>query len=117
MSAKHILPRLSDATAAELAVVEFYESFFFFSSRRRHTRSLCDWSSDCALPIYDWEGGNYWTLAGYPGAIAGANRPSRQMWWPVLDDDSDGNAEEIEYEADATPGDSGGPVLDRKSVV
>src|SRR5882672_5150520 len=25
--------------------------FFFFSSRRRHTRSLCDWSSDCALPI------------------------------------------------------------------
>src|SRR5438132_6868485 len=25
---------------------------FFFSSRRRHTRSLCDWSSDGALPIY-----------------------------------------------------------------
>src|SRR5438034_6009933 len=24
---------------------------FFFSSRRRHTRSLCDWSSTCALPI------------------------------------------------------------------
>src|SRR5437588_8567402 len=24
---------------------------FFFSSRRRHTRSLCDWSSDVALPI------------------------------------------------------------------
>src|SRR5476649_2964068 len=24
---------------------------FCFSSRRRHTRSLCDWSSDCALPI------------------------------------------------------------------
>src|SRR5260221_3076604 len=23
-----------------------YISFFFFSSRRRHTRSLCDWSSD-----------------------------------------------------------------------
>src|SRR5438132_7300145 len=23
-----------------------YGSFFFFSSRRRHTRSLCDWSSD-----------------------------------------------------------------------
>src|SRR5260221_8430964 len=22
------------------------EFFFFFSSRRRHTRSLCDWSSD-----------------------------------------------------------------------
>ena len=25
--------------------------FFFFSSRRRHTRSWCDWSSECALPI------------------------------------------------------------------
>src|SRR5215204_937343 len=23
-----------------------YSIFFFFSSRRRHTRSLCDWSSD-----------------------------------------------------------------------
>src|SRR5579883_759708 len=23
-----------------------------------------------------WEGGDYWTLAGYPGAIANANRPS-----------------------------------------
>jgi V8-like Glu-specific endopeptidase len=58
-----------------------------------------------------WEGGNYWTLAGYPGAVAGANRPSRQMWWPVLDDDSDGSAEEVEYEADATDGNSGGPVF------
>src|SRR5205814_2590111 len=26
--------------------------FFFFSSRRRHTRCLSDWSSDGALPIY-----------------------------------------------------------------
>src|SRR5438034_6361776 len=24
----------------------FFCFFFFFSSRRRHTRSLCDWSSD-----------------------------------------------------------------------
>src|SRR2546430_11551041 len=24
---------------------------FFFSSRRRHTKFDCDWSSDCALPI------------------------------------------------------------------
>src|SRR5919199_2099075 len=32
-------------------------SFFFFSSRRRHTRSLCDWSSDvCSsdLPLVHW---------------------------------------------------------------
>src|SRR3712207_9566362 len=26
---------------------------FFFSSRRRHTRYWRDWSSACALPIYD----------------------------------------------------------------
>src|SRR5438132_5784998 len=35
-------------------VLVTYESLsfrFFFSSRRRHTRSLCDWSSDGALPI------------------------------------------------------------------
>src|SRR5438034_5073790 len=28
--------------------------FFFFSSRRRHTRSLCDWSSDvCSSDLSD----------------------------------------------------------------
>src|SRR5215211_6614538 len=32
-----------------------YKFFFFFSSRRRHTRSLCDWSQTCALPICDLE--------------------------------------------------------------
>src|SRR5215475_15298695 len=26
--------------------------YFFFSSRRRHTRFSRDWSSTCALPIY-----------------------------------------------------------------
>ena len=58
-----------------------------------------------------WENGDYWTLAGYPGAVAGANRPSRQMWFPMLDDDGSGSADEIEYEADSSPGDSGGPVF------
>src|SRR5699024_11997494 len=28
-----------------------YSIVFFFSSRRRHTRSKRDWSSTCALPI------------------------------------------------------------------
>src|SRR6202012_6176433 len=27
------------------------QCLFFFSSRRRHTRSLCDWSSDVCFPI------------------------------------------------------------------
>jgi V8-like Glu-specific endopeptidase len=58
-----------------------------------------------------WQGGNYWTLAGYPGAVANANRPSRQMWWPILDDDRDGSSDELEFEADSTPGDSGGPIF------
>src|SRR5438132_9049853 len=32
----------------------FIFSFFFFSSRRRHTRSLCDWSSDvCSSDLRD----------------------------------------------------------------
>src|SRR5215204_6996504 len=31
--------------------------FFFFSSRRRHTRSLCDWSSDvCSSDLRWWAG-------------------------------------------------------------
>src|ERR687894_3179911 len=29
---------------------------FFFSSRRRHTRSLCDWSSDvCSSDLVAWD--------------------------------------------------------------
>src|SRR5437588_11534009 len=29
--------------------------FFFFSSRRRHTRSLCDWSSDVCSSDLVWQ--------------------------------------------------------------
>src|SRR5438034_3593600 len=29
-----------------LYMITYIKCFFFFSSRRRHTRSLCDWSSD-----------------------------------------------------------------------
>src|SRR5438034_6869957 len=40
--------RLVFATALSNRVVDWIRSTnpFFFSSRRRHTRSLCDWSSD-----------------------------------------------------------------------
>src|SRR5947207_7184403 len=37
---------------ATFCITVFVFFFFFFSSRRRHTRSLCDWSSECALPIW-----------------------------------------------------------------
>jgi V8-like Glu-specific endopeptidase len=58
-----------------------------------------------------WQGGNYWSLAGYPDAPGDGSRPSRQMWFPTVDDDPDGNASEVEYLADQTSGDSGGPVF------
>src|SRR5215211_8893235 len=36
--------------------------FFFFSSRRRHTRSLCDWSSDvCSSDLLRALGVEPWT--------------------------------------------------------
>src|SRR5476649_1539685 len=53
--------------------------FFFFSSRRRHTRSLCDWSSDvCSSDLTGGSvtltsssaSGNQWYLNGNP--IGGA---------------------------------------------
>src|SRR5699024_12018354 len=35
--------------------VRFYFAFFFFSSRRRHTRSKRDWSSDvCSSDLLPW---------------------------------------------------------------
>src|SRR5260221_9377228 len=36
----------SQLSALYRTVIRFCYLFFFFSSRRRHTRSLCDWSSD-----------------------------------------------------------------------
>src|SRR5260221_1158822 len=38
-------------------VISLVYSIFFFSSRRRHTRSLCDWSSDvCSSDLLDHHG-------------------------------------------------------------
>src|SRR5690349_22878538 len=41
--------------------------FFFFSSRRRHTRSLRDWSSECALPISEGKLGGQADVKGVAG--------------------------------------------------
>src|SRR5437588_4121648 len=42
------------------------ETVFFFSSRRRHTRSLCDWSSDvCSSDLF--------------GVARGARRPKTRV--------------------------------------
>src|SRR5215211_3117271 len=50
--------------------------FFFFSSRRRHTRSLCDWSSDvCSSDLELVSATLAWT-----GTIEG-RRMGQPPWW------------------------------------
>jgi len=56
-----------------------------------------------------WQDQPYWTLVGYPGDIANAQRPSIEQGVRVLDDDSDGDFLEIEHRADTNDGNSGGP--------
>src|SRR5260221_1094857 len=60
--------------------------FFFFSSRRRHTRSLCDWSSDvCSSDLFVLRGGKliafldpsaYFDQLGQMGGMGGGGTPS-----------------------------------------
>lgn len=58
----------------------------------------------------DWEDEPYWTLLGYPSAVASGQKPSYQSSIPVVDDDGDSNGGlEIESYGDMTPGNSGGP--------
>ena len=59
----------------------------------------------------DWEDGHYWTKCGYAGSVASAERPNRVTWFPIIDDDNDGAGVELEYRADSSSGDSGGPVF------
>src|SRR2546430_1259736 len=60
---------------------------YFFSSRRRHTRFDCDWSSDvCSSDLY--------LLGGYSGSIVSGNKTSPNFggadYW-ILKLDADGN--------------------------
>lgn len=74
---------------------------------------LGDWLGYFGYKTYndDWEDGDYWTLAGYPGDVANAQRPSANYWFPITDDDNDGAGVELEYKADTNSGNSGGPVF------
>jgi V8-like Glu-specific endopeptidase len=78
----------------------------------RLAQPLGDWLGYFGYKTYndDWEDGNYWTLAGYPGDVANAQRPSANYWFPITDDDNDGAGVELEYKADTNSGNSGGPV-------
>jgi V8-like Glu-specific endopeptidase len=60
-----------------------------------------------------WNDQSYWSIIGYPGAIANAERPSFQGGITVTDTDGDSNGgEELESEtADTSAGDSGGPLF------
>jgi V8-like Glu-specific endopeptidase len=60
-----------------------------------------------------WENGNYWTVVGYPGDVAGGERPSWQGAISIHDDDGDSNGgQELESQtADINHGDSGGPIF------
>jgi V8-like Glu-specific endopeptidase len=87
-----------DRMAYDIAVLRLFEP-------------LGSWLGWMGTKVYDpsWQGGEYWTLAGYPRDVAGGGRPSYQSAIPVLDADTDGDAMELEHHGDVTPGDSGGP--------
>jgi len=60
----------------------------------------------------DWEDDPYWSLIGYPGAVAGGQRPSFQGSVTSFDTDGDSNGGlEVETKGDLTPGNSGGPMF------
>ncbi len=72
---------------------------------------LGDWLGYFGSKPY-WKGYTemrYWNITGYPGAIAGAERPSYQPGIEVIDAKPNGDALEIEHHGDATNGDSGAP--------
>src|SRR5690606_39284022 len=108
--------------------------FFFFSSRRRHTRFSRDWSSDvCSSdlvnPGYSKEAGKQAPIFASRGrTVTDANTQTSRipsLWMlgfyngSILDDDARGSV--IYYNYPATPanqlGDESSTVPDRKSVV
>ncbi|GAA0512716.1 hypothetical protein Ade02nite_88100 [Paractinoplanes deccanensis] len=59
-----------------------------------------------------WNNQAHWTLLGYPGAVAGGERPSWQGSCSIFDVDGDSNGgSELETRADVTGGNSGGPLF------
>src|SRR5438034_10666718 len=71
---------------------------FFFSSRRRHTRSLCDWSSDvCSSDLeYQREKGGYrgWLYAIAASALKDLWRRTNRIPLPAEDGEAGIRSEE-----------------------
>jgi hypothetical protein len=72
---------------------------------------LGDWLGYFGSKPYSdsYTGHPYWNLTGYPGAIAGAERPSYQLGIAVNEADASTDALDLEHRGDSTSGDSGGP--------
>ena len=72
---------------------------------------LGDWLGYFGSKAYSssWTGSPYWNITGYPGAVAGAERPSYQPGISVMDAEAHSDALDIEHQGDSTPGDSGAP--------
>src|SRR3712207_6919486 len=64
----------------QIRSIYYSVSFFFFSSRRRHTRYWRDWSSDvCSSDLFEGDFGDE-KIHGFhtePGAAAGGGRAGR----------------------------------------
>src|SRR5256885_6753477 len=83
--------------------------FFFFSSRRRHTRLQGDWSSDVCSS--DLPGGG-WTTATEMAKLVASDASLNSLFGSSVS--ADGNT--LAIGAHARPG-GGAAYLDRKSVV
>ncbi len=85
-------------TGSDLAILKLYEpignQLGWFGTRVYHDK---------------WEDLPVWTKIGYASMIANGNRPNFIGPFPIIDDD-DSYGVELEYRADASGGDSGGPV-------
>jgi len=92
----------------------------------RLERPMGEWLGNLGAKVYDddWEDDPRWTLVGYPAVVGVSSTPSGltsttidgefptwQSGISVEDDDTDGSGLELETYADATPGNSGGPLF------